>query len=331
MPSTSPGASANETPSFPANFRPSSSSAATPLSGLRALVSATSSATAAAAARAAASPSMCATIASSPPSCGTIVATAPPSRRIVARSHVWITSLSRCVMNSTERPRSRWARITANTRSARSDGRAAVISSSISSFGSRASARARSIMRSSGSGTSPTNSPKSTSSSIASSSCRTALGSVPVRRRLAEMVRSGTSAGSWNTGARPMRAALAGERRRTSFPSTSTVPRSAWITPVRIFTSVLFPLRSRRAVHAPHPARRRGPPTAAQPRGHSSWPGHGLASGVRPSSSVRRRVGRGAYAVGKMRGGPEAAPHVQSLPTAPCRPSAERSSTSSRA
>ena len=44
---------------------------------------------------------------SSPPSRGTIVATAAPSRRIVARSHDAITSLSRWVMNSTERPRSR--------------------------------------------------------------------------------------------------------------------------------------------------------------------------------------------------------------------------------
>ena len=57
-------------------------------------------------------------------------------------------------MKSAERPLSFWRRITSKTRSARSAGSAAVISSRIRSCGSRASARARSIMRSSGSGTS---------------------------------------------------------------------------------------------------------------------------------------------------------------------------------
>ena len=94
------------------------------------------------------------TICSSPPSEGTRVPTSLPSRRIVARSQIAITSRRRCVMKSAERSRSFCRRITSKTRSARSDGSAAVISSRIRSCGSRASARARSSMRSIGSGTS---------------------------------------------------------------------------------------------------------------------------------------------------------------------------------
>ena len=101
-------------------------------------------------------PSMNSTIFSSPPSLGTSVPTSPPSRRTVARSQCAITSRRRCVMNSDERPRSFCACITVKTRSARSEGSAAVISSRIRSCGSRASARARSSIRCIGSGTSST-------------------------------------------------------------------------------------------------------------------------------------------------------------------------------
>ncbi len=200
-----------------------------------------SSATAVSSARAASAPSMCSTIAVSPPSCGTIVATFRPSRRIVARSQVATTSASRCVMNRTERPRSRHARITVNTRSARSDGSAAVISSSTSSCGSCAIARARSIIRCIGSGTSPARSEKSTSRFNSRRCPRTDEMLDRVRRRFCATVRSGTSAGSWKTGARPIRAACAGEDTRTVRPATTISPASALITPVRTLTSVLLP------------------------------------------------------------------------------------------
>ena len=65
--------------------------------------------------------------------------------------------------------------------------------------------------------------------------------SAPVRRRFALTVRSGTSAGSWNTGASPIRAAPDGDFGRAGLPLTSIVPLSAAITPVRILTSVLLP------------------------------------------------------------------------------------------
>ena len=117
------------------------------------------------AARATSSPSMNSTIFSSPPSFGTSVPTSRPSRSTVARSQWAITSRRRWVMKSAERPRSFWRRITSKTRSARSDGSAAVISSRIRSCGSRASARARSSIRSSGSGRSSACSAKSTSRS----------------------------------------------------------------------------------------------------------------------------------------------------------------------
>ena len=144
-------------------------------------------------------------------------------------------------MKSTERPRSRHSRMTAKTFSARSDGSAAVISSSISSWGSRASARARSSIRSIGSGSSLVISVRSTLSSIRSSHSRVRPMSARVSRRFCATVRSGRSAGSWKTGAKPTRTARCGEPIRTASPLTSIVPASWRITPVRIFTSVLLP------------------------------------------------------------------------------------------
>ena len=144
-------------------------------------------------------------------------------------------------MKSAERPRSFCRAITAKTRSARSAGSAAVISSRISSCGSRASARARSIMRSSGSGTSTACSPKSISRSSSRSCRRTSATGVPVRRMFCAIVRSGTSAGSWKTGASPIRAACAGDETLLSLPLTRIVPPSGRITPVSTFTSVLLP------------------------------------------------------------------------------------------
>ncbi len=55
------------------------------------------------------------------------------------------------------------------------------------------------------------------------------------------MVRSGISAGSWNTVARPAAIASAGRRGDTSTPLTRIVPVSAANTPERILTSVLLP------------------------------------------------------------------------------------------
>ena len=79
-------------------------------------------------------------------------ATSRPSRRTVHMSQCWRTSASRWEMNSTDRLRSFQRVMMANTRSDRSGGSAAVISSSISSCGSKASARARSSIRRKGRG-----------------------------------------------------------------------------------------------------------------------------------------------------------------------------------
>ena len=121
-----------------------------------------------------------------------------------------MTSFSRCVMNSTERPCSHSARITAKTRSARSEGSAAVISSRISSIGSCARARARSIIRCMGRHVERELREVHPSSRSARRR-RTSSTGVRVRRRFWAIVRSGTSAGP-KTGASPMRAAC--RRRR---------------------------------------------------------------------------------------------------------------------
>jgi hypothetical protein len=62
-----------------------------------------------------------------------------------------------------------------------------------------------------------------------------------VSRRFSATVRSGANAGSWNTGARPLARAWAGERSFTARPATSTTPASGLSTPLRILTSVLLP------------------------------------------------------------------------------------------
>ena len=77
--------------------------------------------------------------------------------------------------------------------------------------------------------------------SIVRSRCLTSSTVDPVRRMFCATVRSGTSAGSWNTGASPMRAACDGDETRTGLPRSSTLPPSRWITPVRILTNVLLP------------------------------------------------------------------------------------------
>ena len=149
---------------------------------------------------AAASPSIAATIAASPPSPGTNEATSRPSRSTVHMSQCSRTSAKRWEMNSTERFRWRHWRITANTRSERSGGSAAVISSRSSSCGSKVRARARSSMRRNGSGTSRSCSPRSSSPRSISARCRrTAPTSASVRRRFSATVRSPANAGSWNT------------------------------------------------------------------------------------------------------------------------------------
>ena len=73
--------------------------------------------------------------------------TVSPSRSTVARWQRAAISRKRWEMKTTARPASAWARTTARTRSARSAGRAAVISSRMSTSGSWASARARSRTR----------------------------------------------------------------------------------------------------------------------------------------------------------------------------------------
>ena len=78
--------------------------------------------------------------------------TVSPSRRTVARSQTAAISMRRCEMKMTERPMPRWRPTTSSTRSVRSAGSAAVISSSSRTSGSIASARARSMTRSVASG-----------------------------------------------------------------------------------------------------------------------------------------------------------------------------------
>ena len=190
----------------------------------------------------AASPSIAATICASPPSPGTNDATSRPSRRTVHMSQWVRTSARRWEMNSTERLRSFHRRITAKTRSDRSGGRAAVISSSTSSCGSNASALARSSMRRNGSGRSRTCSSRSSPSRpIAASSARTAPTSAPDKRRFWATVRSGASAGSWNTGASPAAWASLGRRSSVGRPCRAIIPASARRTPVRILTIVDLP------------------------------------------------------------------------------------------
>ena len=96
-------------------------------------------------------------------------------------------------------------------------------------------------MRSIGSGTSSACSAISTWRSSACSSRWTAWAETPVSRRFCPIVRSGTSAGSWKTGASPSLAAAAGEDTLTALPLTAIDPASGRITPVRSLTSVLLP------------------------------------------------------------------------------------------
>ena len=136
-PSTSPKRSVNDTPFSVPAFRLRTSTATPPVAGAlgEAASAATSSAT---------GPSMSLTMRSSPPCAGSTTPTVLPSRSTVARSHSAATSASRCEMKMTERPSARSCRATLKTRTVRSAGRDAVISSRSSSCGSIASARARS-------------------------------------------------------------------------------------------------------------------------------------------------------------------------------------------
>ena len=249
-PSTSPAETASETSSSwrPAPTCSASSAGRSPVATV-AVRARTSSRT-----TVAASPSIADTICASPPSPGTNDATSRPSRSTVHMSQWTRTSARRWEMNSTERLRSFHRRITAKTRSDRSGGRAAVISSRSSSWGSNASALARSIIRRNGNGRSRTCSSRSSPSrSIAASSARTAPMSAPDSRRFWATVRSGASAGSWNTGAIPATWASFGRRSSVGRPCKAIVPASARNTPVRILTIVDLPapLAPRRAWLSP--------------------------------------------------------------------------------
>ena len=96
-------------------------------------------------------------------------------------------------------------------------------------------------MRSVGSGSSVTNAVRSTLRPMRSSSAATRSVSALVRRRFCATVRSGSSAGSWKTGASPTLRAPLGEPIVTGLPSTVISPESRVMTPVRIFTSVDLP------------------------------------------------------------------------------------------
>ena len=143
-------------------------------------------------------PSIRRTIRSSAPGAMSTTPTVSPSRSTVARSHRAEISMRRWEMKITERPLSRCRPTTSSTLSVRSAGSAAVISSSSSTSGSMASARARSMMRSTASGRSRAMVPRSRSGTPSSATQRrNAASGVAVRRRLSAMSRSGMSDGSW--------------------------------------------------------------------------------------------------------------------------------------
>ena len=143
-------------------------------------------------------PSISSTIFSSEPAVTSTTPTVSPSRRTVARSQTAAISIMRWEMKMTERSPPRWRPTTSSTRSVRFAGSAAVISSSIRTSGSIASARARSIIRSEASGTRRAMLDRSSDSRPSSASqCRNGASGVSVSRRLSRMSRSGISAGSW--------------------------------------------------------------------------------------------------------------------------------------
>ncbi len=159
------------------------------------------------------SPSMSLTIRSSDPSSTSTTPTVSPSRSTVARSHTAAISIIRCEMKITDWREPRRRPMTSSTRSVRSAGSAAVISSSIRTSGSIARARARSMTRSVASGRLRAAARRSRVGMPSSASqWRQDSTGVRVRRRLDAMSRSGTSDGSWYTDTMPTRRASPGER-----------------------------------------------------------------------------------------------------------------------
>ena len=144
------------------------------------------------------SPSISSTIRSSEPSVTSTTPTVSPSRSTVARSQMAAISIIRWEMKMMDRSPPFWRPTTDRTRSVRFAGRAAVISSSMSTSGSIASARARSMIRSEASGTLRAMLDRSRFSRPSSASqCRNGSTGVLVSRRFDRMSRSGMSAGSW--------------------------------------------------------------------------------------------------------------------------------------
>ena len=135
---------------------------------------------------------------SSEPGATSTTPTVAPSRRTVARSQTAAISIIRWEMKMMQRSPPRWRPTTSSTRSVRFAGRAAVISSSMSTSGSMASARARSMIRNVARGSRRARLP-STGSFMPSSLNQWRNGStpVPVSRRFDRMSRSGMRAGSW--------------------------------------------------------------------------------------------------------------------------------------
>ena len=143
-------------------------------------------------------PSMSSTIRSSEPAVTSTTPTVSPSRRTVARSQTAAISMSRWEMKMTARSPPRCRPTTSSTRSVRFAGSAAVISSSMSTSGSMARARARSTIRSEASGTCRARLDRARPPNPSSpSQWRNGSIGVSVRRRLARMSRSGMRAGSW--------------------------------------------------------------------------------------------------------------------------------------
>ena len=143
-------------------------------------------------------PSISSTIRSSEPWVTSTTPTVTPSRSTVARSQTAAISIMRWEMKMTDRSPPRRRPTTSRTRSVRFAGRAAVISSSIRTSGSIASARARSMIRSAARGTRRACRERSRLSRPSSlSQWRNGSIGVSVSRRFDRMSRSGIRAGSW--------------------------------------------------------------------------------------------------------------------------------------
>ena len=276
------------------------------------------------------SPSISATIRSSDPAVTSTTPTVSPSRSTVARSQTAAISMSRCEMKMTERAVARWRPTTSRTRSVRSAGRAAVISSSSRTSGSIASARARSMTRSVASGRS-----RAVSREVEVGRCRArrasagrarpASGQAQVRPDV-EVRDERRLLVDRDDAAAPRLARVSGPR--SGSPRTRIVPSSGWTAPVRILTSVLLPAplapisawtspgrtdsdaiarrRPRRSA-----SRRRSPRAAGRVMSVTMVVGQGSGRGRRRRPPIRRGTGGRGGLLARALAGDELGPGVR--------------------